>query len=305
MRSLLDFGRKSGAVTVVITDSGLGGLLVCADLDRRLRETAGDGSVRLIYVNAWPDAHHGYNDLPDLGARAAVFDGALAAMTSFHPDFVLIACNTLSVIYEATAFSRAPGVPVTGILEGGTELFFEALTRDPDGVLALFGTRTTVGSGEHVRRLAERGIDPKRIVAEPCHGLAAVIDKDPDSPLIPGLVDECVLRIVPRLPTAALLYAGLACTHYAYVTEAFRTSLGRHTGAKIEILDPGRRLVEALMSGIGHRRTVGGDRDIAVEVVSKVDLPEAQRQAVARRIEPISATTARALLEYRRIPDLF
>jgi glutamate racemase len=305
MRSLLDFGRKSGAVTVVITDSGLGGLLVCADLDRRLRETAGDGSVRLIYVNAWPDAHHGYNDLPDLGARAAVFDGALAAMTSFHPDFVLIACNTLSVIYEATAFSRAPGVPVTGILEGGTELFFEALTRDPDGVLALFGTRTTVGSGEHVRRLAERGIDPKRIVAEPCHGLAAVIDKDPDSPLIPGLVDECVLRIVPRLPTAALLYAGLACTHYAYVTEAFRTSLGRHTGAKIEILDPGRRLVEALMSGIGHRRTVGGDRDIAVEVVSKVELPEAQRQAVARRIAPVSTATAGALREYRRIPDLF
>ena len=44
MRSLSDFGRKSGAVTVVITDSGLGGLLVCADLDRRLRATAGDGS---------------------------------------------------------------------------------------------------------------------------------------------------------------------------------------------------------------------------------------------------------------------
>lgn len=305
MRSLLDFGRKSGAVTVVITDSGLGGLLVCADLDRRLRETAGEGSVRLIYVNAWPDAHHGYNDLPDLAARAALFDGALAAMTAFHPDFVLIACNTLSVIYEATAFSRAPGVPVTGILEAGTELFFEALARDPDGVLALFGTRTTIGSGEHVRRLAERGIEPKRIVAEPCHGLAAVIDKDPDSPLIPGLVDECVLRAAPRLPTAALLYAGLACTHYAYVAEAFRTALCRHTGAEIEILDPGRRLVEVLMSGIGHRRTVSGDRDIAVEVVSKVDLPEAQRQAVARRIEPVSATTARALLEYRRIHDLF
>ena len=59
MRSLSDFGRRSGAVTVVITDSGLGGLLVCADLERRLRETAGDGSVRLVYVNAWPDARPG------------------------------------------------------------------------------------------------------------------------------------------------------------------------------------------------------------------------------------------------------
>jgi hypothetical protein len=44
---------------------------------------------------------------------------------------------------------------------------------------------------------------------------------------------------------------------------------------------------------------------VSVEVVSKVELPEAQRRAVARRIEPVSATTANALLEYRRIPDLF
>jgi glutamate racemase len=305
MRSLSDFGRRSGAVTVVITDSGLGGLLVCADLERRLRETAGDGSVRLVYVNAWPDAQQGYNDLPDLAARAAVFDRALLAMTAFHPDFVLIACNTLSIVYEATAFRKAPVVPVTGILDEGADLFHEALTRDPEGVLALFGTRTTIGSGEHIRKLALRGIDPRRIVAEPCHGLAAVIDKDPDSPAVPGLVEECVLRAVQRLPGGAPLYAGLACTHYAYVAEAFRTSLGRHTGAKVEILDPGERLVEGLMKGIGRRRTKNGEREVAVEVISKVELSEAQRRAVARRLEPVSAGTGLALLEYRRIPELF
>lgn len=305
MRSLLDFGRKSGALTVVITDSGLGGLLVCADLERRLRRTAGDGAVRLIYVNAWPDAHYGYNDLPDVAARAAVFDRALAAMTAFHPDFVLIACNTLSVIYEATAFGKAPVVPVTGILDEGADLFHEALNGDPEGVLALFGTRTTISSGEHIRRLVQRGVDPRRIIAEPCHGLAAAIDKDPDSPAVPGLVEDCALRIVPRLPSGAPLYAGLACTHYAYVADAFRASLVRHTGAKVEILDPGDRLVDSLTGGLGTRRAPAGRTRASVEVVSKLDLPEAQRQAVARRLKSISATTARALLEYRRIPDLF
>ncbi len=305
MRSLLDFGRKSGAVTVVITDSGLGGLLVCADLERRLRRTAGDGAVRLIYVNAWPDAHHGYNDLPDPAARAAVFDRALLAMTAFHPDFVLIACNTLSVVYEATAFSRAPLVPVRGILDEGADLFGEALDGDPEGVLALFGTRTTIASGVHVSRLSRRGIDPRRIVTEPCHGLAAAIDKDPDSPAVPGLVEDCVLRVVPRLPAGARLYAGLACTHFAYVAEAFRTSLGRHSGAKVEILDPGKRLVDGLTRGLGERRSATRGEPASVEVVSKVELPEAQRQAVARRLESVSATTARALLEYRRISDLF
>ena len=305
MKSLSAFDRGSGGMTVVITDSGLGGLLICAELERHLCGTAGDGPVRLVYVNAWPDAHHGYNDLADVGSRAAVFDGALAAMTAFRPGLILIACNTLSVVYEATATSRVPTVPVTGILDEGAALFVESMTRDPAGVLVLFGTRTTIGSGEHVRRIVQRGIEPKRIVAEPCHGLAAAIDKDPDSPAIPGLVEECVLRVLPRLPAGAPIYAGLACTHYAYVADTFLRSLSGLTGAKVEILDPGERLVEGLTYGLTALRPGSGKRDVAVKVVSKVALPEAQRRAVSRRIEIVSARTARALVEYTCIPDLF
>ena len=305
MKSLSAFEKGSGGMTVVITDSGLGGLLVCAELERRLRETAGKEPVRLIYVNAWPDAHHGYNDLADMGARAAVFDRALTAMTAFRPGRILIACNTLSVVYEATAYSRVPTVPVTGILDEGAALFADAMIRDPAGVLVLFGTRTTIGSGEHVRRIVQRGIEPKRIVAEPCHGLAAAIDKDPDSPAIPGLVEECVLRVLPRLPAGAPIYAGLACTHYAYVADTFLRSLSGLTGAKVKILDPGERLVEGLTYGLTALRSESGKRDVAVKVVSKVALPEAQRRAVSRRIEIVSARTARALVEYTCIPDLF
>ena len=305
MKSLSAFEDRPGGLTVVVTDSGLGGLLICAGLERRLRETAGRGPVRLVYVNAWPDARRGYNDLPDVAARAAVFDRALAAMMSFRPDLILIACNTLSVVYESTSFSRSPAVPVTGILDEGAALFSEELLRDPAGVLALVGTRTTIGSGEHIRRMARRGLNPGRVVAEPCHGLAAAIDKDPDSPALPGLVDECVRRLSPRIPPETPVYAGLACTHYAYVAEAFRASLGRLTGSRVVILDPGERLVDGLTGGLARRPAGSGHRPVPVEVVSKVELAEAQRRAVARRLEPLSGAAARALLAYRREPDLF
>lgn len=305
MKSLSTFEGRPGGSTVVVTDSGLGGLLICARLERRLRGTAGEGPVRLVYVNAWPDPHHGYNDLPDMGARAAVFDRVLAAMTSFRPDLVLIACNTLSVVYEATAFRRTADVPVAGILEEGAALFSEALSRDPEGVLALFGTRTTIGSGEHIGRMVRRGVRPGRIVAEACHGLAAAIDRDPDADDVPELVDACVRRIAPRLPPGARLFAGFACTHYAYVSDVFRASLGRRAAAEVEILDPGGGLVDTLTRGLRDGRPGDRSRPVAVDVVSKVDLPEAQRRAVARRLEPISAVTARALFEYSRRPDLF
>jgi glutamate racemase len=292
-----------GAKTIVITDSGLGGLLICAGLERRLRRT--QGPVRLVYLNAWPDARYGYNDLPDIGARASAFDKVLAVTPEFHPDLILIACNTLSVVYEATVFGRETAVPVKGILDEGADLFGEALARDPESVLVLFGTRTTIGSGEHVRRLARRGLDPRRFIAEPCHGLAAAIDKDPDSPAVPGLVEACVVRIAPRLPAGAPLYAGLACTHYAYVAKSFRTSLGRQTAADVHILDPGERLVDDLGRQLAGRPPEAPERPVSVEVVSKVELPEAQRRAVSKRIEPVSTATARALLEYMWSPDLF
>lgn len=293
------------AMTAVVTDSGLGGLLICAELEARLRSTEGEVPVHLIYVNAWPEEGRGYNDLPDIAARAAVFDRALAAMTAFRPALLLIACNTLSVVYEATAFGRAPAVPVSGILDAGADLFAGALDRDPAGVLALFGTRTTIGSGEHVRRLARRGIDPGRVFPEPCHGLAAAIDKDPGADAIPGLVEDCVRRVAPRLPAGAPVYAGLACTHYAYVAEAFESSLGRQSGSPVEVLDPGKPLVDGLLRGLGGRRPGRGARPVSVKVVSKVELPEAQRGSVARRIEAVSAATARALLTYSHVPGFF
>ncbi|NTV81145.1 MAG: aspartate/glutamate racemase family protein [Candidatus Aminicenantes bacterium] len=304
MISLSALDSRPGGKTVVITDSGLGGLLICAGLESRLRGLAG-GPVRLVYVNAWPDAGYGYNDLPDIPARAAVFDRALAAMAQLEPSLILIACNTLSVVYEETAFHRAPAVPVAGILEEGVDLFGKALSLEPEAVLALFGTRTTIGSGEHARRLAERGIEPRRVFAEPCHGLAAAIDHNPDAPAVPGLIEECVLRAARRLPLRVPLFAGLACTHYAYVAEGFRESLRRLSGASVEVLDPGARLVDGLVRGLAARTAADREAQIKVEVICKIELPEAQRKAVARRIDPLSPATARALLAYRRSPQLF
>jgi len=305
MRSIPDLLAGKGDRRIVITDSGLGGLSICAELEKQLRNSSGERAVRLIYVNAWPYSGRGYNNLPDVAARAAVLDKALTAMTSFRPGLILIACNTLSVLYGSTEFRRAPTVPIVGLIEEGVDLFHEALTREPASALVLFGTRTTIESGEHVRRLIQRGIDPRRVFAVACHGLAGAIDKDPDAPGVAEQIEGCVLRAVREIKVEGRLYAGLCCTHYSYVAENFRTSLTRLIGARVEILDPGARLVGNLTSGMEERRSGSGEADIGVEVVSKVELSDAQRGAVARRLEPTSARTAQALIEYTHIPELF
>ncbi len=305
MKSIPDLLAGKDEWRVVVTDSGLGGLSICAELEKRLRRALGNHVIRLIYVNAWPDSRRGYNDLPDAASRAAVFDKALASMMAFRPGLILVACNTLSVIYDLTRFSRAPAVPVVGIIEEGVDLFQEALIRDPGSILALFGTRTTIESGEHVRRLIQRGIDIRRVIAAACHGLAGAVDKDPGSPALAGLVEECVSRALQGITVVGPLYGGLCCTHYSYIRDIFRTSLGRRTEARVEILDPNEHLVRSLTSGIKERRPDETDEDIAVKVVSKIELAETQRRAVARRLGFVSPRTARALIEYTLVPELF
>ncbi len=110
-------------IRLVLTDSGLGGLAVCAEIERLLRNTPHSPAVRLIYINAWPDERFGYNDLSDAAERARVFDRALAAMAGFRPDGLVIACNTLSVLYDLTDFSRTSNIPAKGIIDTGVELF--------------------------------------------------------------------------------------------------------------------------------------------------------------------------------------
>jgi glutamate racemase len=305
MRSLPDLLGLEDEWRIVLTDSGLGGLSICAGLEKRLRGASRIPSIHLVYVNAWPDSRHGYNDLPDAASRAAVLDKALTAMIGFRPGLILIACNTLSVLYELTEFGRAPAVPVAGIIEEGVDIFHEALARDPGSMLLLFGTRTTIESTEHVRRLVQRGIDAQRIFATACHGLAGAIDKDPDSPALAGLIDECVSRALQGRKVEGTLYAGLCCTHYSSVADIFRRSLERTTGAKVEVLNPNEHLIRSLTSGMENRLPEDAEADIAVEVISKVELSEDQRRAVAGRLQTVSGRTARALVEYTRLPELF
>ena len=125
--------------------------------EQGLRIAGPSRDVRLTYVNAWPFEDRGYNDLPDETARVQVFDAALARMAQMQPGRILIACNTLSILYPGTTFSRRPTVPVHGIVDAGVDLFVARLAGDPASSIVLLGTRTTIESGVHQERLAAAG----------------------------------------------------------------------------------------------------------------------------------------------------
>ena len=292
---------------LVITDSGLGGLAVCAGLERAVRDQVAATGLRLTYVNAWPEEGRGYNDLPDLAARAAAFDRALSALDGLSPDLLVIACNTLSIVYEHTTHRRRAPYPVQGIVDAGVDLFVQALRAKPASSLVLLGTRTTIDSGVHTRRLIERGVDAVRIGSASCHGLATAIEAVPSGPTTNALLDTCARRAAAAAGPGSPLLAGLCCTHYGLVADRLSAAIARHAARPVEPLDPNGWMVRDIVARLSAADILrpAPEGDLRLQVVSKVILPDAKRHNVAELLEPVSPATARALRDYTHVPALF
>lgn len=294
-------------VLLAVTDSGLGGLSICAALERDLRTPVPAGRVAMAYVNVWPEESRGYNDYPDAVSRAEVFDRALASIAVMRVDRLLIACNTLSIIYPATRFSRSAAFPVRGIVDAGVTLFTEALGGMPDASIVLLGTRTTVASGAHHDRLIEAGIAPERIAAVACHGLATAIERDIDGLAVGELIAACAREVQEVRPAGRQVLVGLCCTHYGYVAARIRAQLAAELGRDVVTLDPNVRMVRDVVTELGAALVPGpvADPRPRVEVVSKVRLGDRTRRGIAGLVGAVSPATAEALLSYRHVPNLF
>jgi glutamate racemase len=286
---------------LVIADSGVGGLTVCAGIEKALRES-GRGA-RLTYVNAWPEQGRGYNDLPDMAARARRFDTALRRMADMAPDRIVIACNTLSIVYEHTAFGASASVPVQGIVDAGVDLFERALALRPLSSIVLLGTRTTIQSGVHRERLLRASVAPDRVAAASCHGLAAAIERDPDGADTAALIATCAAGASEAARPGEPLLAGLCCTHYGLIADRLGPAIAERSGRETVTLDPNAELASGVAAGVPAAATPGDT--ISVEMVSKVSLGDDQRRKVAALIAHVSPATADALRQYRHDPGLF
>lgn len=267
-------------MTIVVTDSGIGGYSVAAELFTRLQASP-PRDVRIIFFNALFDAHSGYNRLNTLAEKAEKFDAALREMLTFAPDLIAIACNTLSVIYPRTIFARQPAAPVMGIVEIGVNCLLRRIERASKPRVILFATPTTIQQAEHARLLRQARPDVP-IIAQACPELIKAIEEG-NSTEIDARVNEYVAQAAAQLPAgAATLFASLNCTHFGYAADDFRRAFSAQ-GLDAEIVNPNSAMTDALFAEITQKQPLPlppspklgeglGVRSPVLEVVSNVPL---------------------------------
>lgn len=289
---------------IVVTDSGVGGLSVVAYAERFLRNHGFREPVRITFANAAPANDYGYNSMKTTDEKVATFDRFLRRVADrFVPDLIYVACNTLSVLIPDTPFAARGAVPVRGLVDTAVDVVMNELAHDSRAAVIIFGTPTTVDAGTYPRLLAQRGIDPARIVSQACPGLADVISEDRRGERTAEEIRRWVGNAIEKLPADRRpVVASLNCTHYGYRKNLFEQAFDEH-GVMASVIDPNERAVGDLFPG--DSATFPDNRDADVKVVSRYVIPDGAVDALSFFLAGVSPRTVDAIRNFETIPDLF
>ncbi len=276
---------------VIVCDSGLGGLNIASHF---FAESAVAGErCELIYFNAYPSPQCGFNKLPSERAQEEVFRDVFEGMKKFSPDLCLIACNTLSIVYERLKTWYDPGFEVSGIVDAAVEGMFDSLQRYPESSLLILGTKSTVESGVYAQKLIEKGIAPERIKGIACPGLATLLESDPAAvevkESIAGYAEDA-LKLFDSEPEK--LFCALCCTHFGFASEIWEQEFRKRFSGFAGLINPNDLL--------GKQYTAE-----RFNYYSKIDFFPGARESMSAFFENISPQISSALRNAEAVSELF
>jgi glutamate racemase len=291
---------------ILITDSGVGGLSVCAYAERFVRTHGFKEPVRLTFANAAPENDYGYNSMPSREVKLQTFDRFLTNVTErYTPDFIYVACNTLSVLLPDTPYVEDAAIPVKGIVGTGAALLLRELNADPRTAAMLFGTQTTIDAGAYPRLLGQRGVEASRIISQACPGLADTISEDREGVRTRSEIVRWVGAAIEKMQQRETpVVACLACTHYGYRKDLFADALA-DSGIRAKVINPNERAVDDLFGTRFDADDAGMNREVAVEFVTRYAIPKTTVEALSFFLNDISPRTVSAMKNFVHVPDLF
>jgi glutamate racemase len=276
---------------IIVCDSGLGGLNIAAGFFAA--SAADKEKCEVVYFNAYPSPECGFNKLDSERAQEELFKEVLEGMKKFSPDLCLIACNTLSIIYERLKRWYTPAFAVTGIIDAAVAGMKEKLLAHPESSLLILGTKSTVESGVYARRLTDSGIDPRRIKGLGCPGLATLLESDPGAEAVAQEIAAYAEKAVKLFDTPPQkLFCALCCTHFGFASGIWEREFALNFANFAALIDPNKLLVPDFSA-------------VSFEYCAKIDFFPGARESMSRYFAAVSPVIAGTLQRAVHDSELF
>jgi len=297
------FNKKD--ITIILADSGLGGLSTMAEIVEKLRESRSFRSADFIFVNTLFPKSSSDNNPYTRQDKVRIFNSTLGSMEQrFKPDMILIGCGSLSSLYKDTSFSQCSRTPVLGIVDSGIELISKNLKAYPESKVILFRTQAALEENSLKSLLLEQGFLPDRICTQACQDLISHVKRGFDSEeaemLILSYVDEALKRIQDPYSS---LFISLNCTHYDHTLDLWKQAFKSFGIEQAVYIDPYKKLSDFFNRPETRNRS--NSTAISIQIVSMVDISQSVRTSVGEWLRERSPQTALALFHYKHQPNLF
>ena len=301
---------------IVITDSGLGGLSVCAELIHLLKdfsviENSGipKCDIKVTYVNAVPSNDKGYNKMSGKIEQIETFEKIICnTIRLVSPDSIFVACGTLSVLLNQLALPCAQSVKIEGIVNIGIQLLVNSLKNNPKAKVIILGTPTTISSKTFQRGLLNHGIPENQIVTQSCPNLANEISNDPKGSKVEKRIQYWVKKSLQQFRGKAAdhLMLFLGCTHYSYHENMFKLAYINQGFRKITVLNPNNEAAEKLKNYVINNQNVNSElkKRFSINFLSPYAIPEQEIITLKKLLTPISPETSLALINAKIVPEL-
>jgi len=292
---------------LVITDSGLGGLSVCAKLVSLLKENSIPGNtkfpfeyLKITYINAAPSNTFGYNSIQNNSEKILMFKKFISNTKKiFNPNYIFVACGTLSVLLNELQHKENCSCKIEGIIPIGEKILLENLNQNPEANVIIFGTPTTISSKVFQNLLYDNGISKERIFTQSCPKLANKISNDKNGLKVSREIHNFVKKSLIKLPSnqKTPLIAFLACTHYAFRENFFYNSFKLEGQKDFRVLNPN------ISSAKNLRNLIWADlqpykfksMEISIEFVSTYSIPKREENTLSKLLYVTSPETVMAL----------
>ena len=301
---------------VLITDSGLGGLSVCAQLINLLKnyynsDDAGSHSydIRITYLNAVPSNDNGYNKMSGKEEQIKTFKKIISnAVRLVSPDKIFVACGTLSVLLNQFKPLNIKSVKIEGIVGIGLKLLVNSMKKNPKAKAIIMATPTTIKNNTFQKELIKNGIPDKQIIAQSCPNLANEISNDSEGSKVGKIIHYWVKKSLQQqqLKTTEHLILFLGCTHYSYYENKFKLAFKNEGFSKITLLNPNYDAAEKLKKYILNDKALNSasKKSILINFLTPYTIPDRENITLNKLLNPISPETSHALINATTIPEL-
>ncbi len=227
---------SAGPATILVFDSGLGGLTVFREIVAARPDAA--------YVYVADDAGFPYGNMPEEALITRIVHVIGKAIAEHAPDLVVVACNTASTLALTELRARFK-VPFVGTVPAIKPACAQSVSKR----IAVLGTLATVGR-EYTRALIREfaaGCDVELVGSSHLAAFAEaeLAGRPVDNAAIKTEIAGCFVEAGARRTDTVVL----ACTHYPLLTERFKTV----APWPVDWLDPAPAIARRVADLIGAR----------------------------------------------------